>query len=62
MNIFRKLFGKKKNKKEKQEAWYNDSHERIDKPIWTSPEENGGTFDGAQFDMAVTNSIAKRQH
>ena len=29
MNIFKKLFGKKKNKDEekKQESWYNDMHE-----------------------------------
>ena len=36
MNLFKKLFGKKKNKEKKNESWYNDSHEKK-KGRWSEP-------------------------
>ena len=65
MSVFKRLFARLrgKNKKGKQsadkgEAWYNNAHEKK-RSRWHTPVD-GGYYDGAHFDQAVTNQIAKR--
>ena len=43
MKFIKKLFQKKKGKKleEKQESWYNNSHEKIEKSKWNMAESPG---------------------
>ena len=63
MGLFKKLFERKKQQKAMKskgnESWFNDSKDK--KPTWQPPVE-GEYYDGVHHDMAVTNSIAKRQH
>lgn len=66
MNIFKKLASKIRARKARRDAekgkregcWYNNAHEKK-KSAWNAPVE-GEYFDGAWFDMAETNKIAKR--
>lgn len=60
MNIFKKLFGKRRKKAESKETecWYNDTKDKPKKG-WSAPTE-AGYFDGSHFDQAITNQIAKR--
>lgn len=59
MNIFKRIFGKKDKEKE-NECWYNNHHEKKRKR-WSEPVDGAGLTEN-QFDQAVVNQIAKRQH
>ena len=62
MNIFKKLFRKKNKASNQNEAWYNDIGERQNRD-WSANTPKcsvSETYDGASFDMAITNQIAKR--
>lgn len=63
MNIFKKLFGKKRRKNTKNaECWYNNSHEKVKKKLqWTNPDDSGGAYEGTHLDMAQVRSMTDRQ-
>ena len=59
MNIFKRLFKRKKNVKEEDpKCWYNNHHEKKRKR-WVSPGDDDW-YNSAQFEMATTNKIGKR--
>lgn len=61
MNIFKKLFGKKKRKAEekKPECWYNNAHEQP-APLWSAPSDPGSPWSDNSVDNNTTMSMAKR--
>jgi hypothetical protein len=56
MNIFKKIFGKRK-KTQNDECWYNNSHEKK-RSRWSQPVESE-VFNENFYDMAQSNKIAK---
>ena len=60
MNIFKKLFSKRKKKEEKKpECWYNNYHERT-KTEWV-PLEDGALAGENQYLYATAQQAAKHQ-
>ena len=61
MNIFKKVFCKKKRriKKKEQECWYNNYHEQK-KSKWNETVDGAAFSSSNQLDHSITMQIAKR--
>ena len=61
MNIFEKLFGKRKKEEEKpkNECWYNNAHENGE--ALGDPLENANSGTGASLDHAIVNGMTGAQ-
>lgn len=63
MNIWKKLFGKKDKKEDKQEnktdCWYNNVHESAESAPW-EPLEGPTSPNGSYLDMGITKNIAQK--
>ena len=73
MNIFKKIFGKKKRKIEEKECWYNDKHEKKNeeecwynnfheqkKGKWREAVDGDTLSSKNQLDHAITMKISKK--
>ena len=61
MNIFKKLFGKKKKQSsaEKDGCWHDNTNEQTT-PRWTTPEADGVPWSDNSVDNNITMQLAKK--
>ncbi|MBP3291677.1 MAG: hypothetical protein J6M26_04485 [Clostridia bacterium] len=58
MNILKKIWYKITGKKQEEECWYNNAHEKK-RPLWTEGPEGIGGGDSLPNDYSVVNRMAK---